>query len=88
MTSHPADTIKTRMQAFPDNKAAPEYASFASTTRHIFETEGVQGFFKGMLPRTLRLIGAVFILNGIRSTLVDAVEDYRYEHGLLKKALD
>lgn len=88
VTSHPADTIKTRMQAFPDNKAHPEYASFVSTTRHILATEGVQGFFAGVLPRTFRLIGAVFILGGIRTALVDAVEDYRYDHGLLPEKLE
>ncbi|KAL6771419.1 hypothetical protein ACKKBG_A26290 [Auxenochlorella protothecoides x Auxenochlorella symbiontica] len=78
LTSHPADTIKTRMQAHPDNTAFPHYSSVASTARHIVAAEGYGGFFAGVLPRTFRLIGAVFILTGIRGTLVDAIEDARY----------
>lgn len=58
----------------------------ASTARHILATEGPAGFFRGILPRTFRLIGAVFILTGIRGTLVDAIEDRRYAASKLEKA--
>ena len=45
-----------------------------STTRHIVQHEGVTTLFAGLAPRTFRIVCAVFILNGTRSTLVDWVQ--------------
>lgn len=42
-------------QAFPDNKANPEYRSFMSTTRHILATEGPGTFLAGLGPRAFRV---------------------------------
>jgi hypothetical protein len=80
VSSQPADTIKTRMQAFPDNKANPEYRSFMSTTRHILATEGPGTFLAGLGPRAFRVCCAVFILNGTRNTIVDALQAHRAPH--------
>lgn len=80
VSSQPADTIKTRMQAFPDNKANPEYRSFLSTTRHILATEGPGTFLAGLGPRAFRVCCAVFILNGVRNTVVDALQAQRTPH--------
>lgn len=75
--TQPADTIKTRMQAFPDASTHPEYRSFLSTTRHIINAEGAGTFFAGLWPRAFRIVCAVFILNGTRNTIVDALQSRR-----------
>lgn len=75
--TQPADTIKTRMQAFPDSATHPQYRSLMSTTRHIVQTEGVGTFFAGLGPRAIRIVAAVFILNGMRTTIVDALQQRR-----------
>lgn len=73
----PSRLAHRSVQAFPDSAANPEYRSFSSTVRHIVQTEGPGTLFAGLIPRSMRIICAVFILNGTRSTLVDAIELYR-----------
>ena len=80
VSTHPADTIKTRMQACFDE---PQYHSFRSTANYIIEKQGARTLFSGLLPRGLRIVCAVFILTGTRSTLVDMLESRR---GLLPAA--
>ena len=77
VSTQPADTIKTKMQAFPDAAAHPEYRSVASTTRHIIQTEGVGKLFSGLVPRATRIVGAVFILTGTRNTALEFLEGRR-----------
>ncbi|PSC69614.1 Mitochondrial Carrier (MC) Family [Micractinium conductrix] len=77
VATQPADTIKTRMQAFPDSATHPQYRSLMSTVSHIVKTEGAGTFFAGLWPRAFRIVCAVFILNGFRSTVVDAVDNHR-----------
>lgn len=77
VTTHPADTIKTRMQAFPDATLNPEYRNVSSTIKHIMQNEGPGTFFAGLLPRAFRIVCAVFILTGTRNTIVEAVEEKR-----------
>lgn len=77
VATQPADTIKTRMQAFPDNAAHPQYRSLISTTQHILRTEGAGTLFAGLWPRAFRICCAVFILNGTRTTIVDALDKHR-----------
>ena len=64
-------------QAFLDKGAHPQYRSFASTTRYIVDTEGAPTLFAGLVPRALRLMCAVIILNGVRNALVQLVDDRR-----------
>jgi hypothetical protein len=77
VTTQPADTIKTRMQAFPDKKANPEYRSIASTGRHIVATEGVGTLWAGLVPRAFRIVCAVFILTATRNTCIEFLEERR-----------
>jgi solute carrier family 25 citrate transporter 1 len=53
--SHPFDTIKTRMQAFMYSK--PEYATAAATAATIYKEGGVLRFWRGLIPRMVRIIG-------------------------------
>ncbi|BET01784.1 Solute carrier family 25 member [Nesidiocoris tenuis] len=47
--TQPADVIKTKMQLYPDN-----YPNIRSVVFHLHEKYGMTGYFKGLLPRTLR----------------------------------
>lgn len=67
VTTHPADTIKTRMQAFSDPVVYPQYANMVSASSHIVKTEGFSTLFAGLLPRAARITCAVFILTGCRN---------------------
>jgi hypothetical protein len=77
VTTHPSDTIKTRMQAFPDLKANPEYRTFFSTASHIVQEGGVQSLFAGLMPRAFRIIGAVFLFNAVKSKAVGYLDEKR-----------
>lgn len=74
VTTQPADTIKTRMQAFPDRTVNPEYRSMVSTAQHIVRTEGAATLFAGLVPRAARIVCAVFILTGTRNTAIEFLE--------------
>ena len=75
--NHAPRPLAPHPQAFPDVHSHPEYRSMLSTTRHIVQTEGVGTLFAGLVPRSLRIVAAVFILNGTRSTLVDLLQQRR-----------
>lgn len=79
VSTQPADTIKTRMQAFPDPVLNPEYKTVLSTTKHIINNDGVGTLFAGLLPRAFRIVCAVFILTGTRNTIIDWVETDRWK---------
>jgi hypothetical protein len=45
-----------------------------STIRHISATDGAMTMVTaGLLPRAFRIVCAVFILSGVRNTVVDAL---------------
>lgn len=71
VTTHPVDTIKTRMQACHEQ---PQYRNFLSTTKYIAGEGGYKNFFSGLVPRGLRIVCAVFILTGTRSKLTELLE--------------
>ncbi|KAK9805324.1 hypothetical protein WJX73_002241 [Symbiochloris irregularis] len=72
--THPADTIKTRQQAFLDSKANPEYRSMLSTYRHLVSKHGVGILMSGFGPRTVRIVSATMVLQVVRTNLVKLVE--------------
>jgi Mitochondrial carrier protein len=55
----------------------PEYRSTLSTLRHVVHEGGVGSLWVGIVPRALRVVGATFILNATRNTLIDFVEKGR-----------
>jgi solute carrier family 25 2-oxodicarboxylate transporter 21 len=70
--SHPFDTVKTCQQAdLGFEGAAVRFDTFANTARTIYKENGenLSVFFRGITPRTLRIIGAVFIISECRSIL-------------------
>ncbi|XP_073995790.1 mitochondrial glycine transporter-like isoform X2 [Rhodnius prolixus] len=47
--TQPADVVKTKMQLYPD-----KYPDIQSVIFHLHKKYGVQGYFKGLVPRMLR----------------------------------
>eukprot|EP00887_Chlorella_sp_A99_P001559 scaffold8.g1559.t1 len=62
------EALERQPAAFPDSTQYPQYRSTLSTVRHIVQTEGVGMLWAGLLPRSFRIVCAVFILNGTRNT--------------------
>lgn len=52
--------IKTKLQADP---FAATYRTSLDVARAIYKTDGVQGYFKGMVPRGARIMVAIPVLN-------------------------
>lgn len=47
--TQPADVIKTKMQLYPE-----KYGNVLAVMSHIQRKYGMQGYFKGLVPRMLR----------------------------------
>uniref|UniRef100_A0A224XTY8 Mitochondrial glycine transporter n=1 Tax=Panstrongylus lignarius TaxID=156445 RepID=A0A224XTY8_9HEMI len=47
--TQPADVVKTKMQLYPD-----KYPDIQSVVFHLHKKYGIQGYFKGLVPRMLR----------------------------------
>jgi len=75
--SHPADTIKTRMQAFLEVDRMPQYRGVASTTATLLSEGGVSKLFAGLTSRLARIVAATFILNGMRTELTPRIAAYK-----------
>lgn len=71
--SHPADTIKTRMQAFLEVDKLPQYRSVSSTTQNLLAEGGWTKLFAGLSSRVARIVAATFILNFARDELTPRI---------------
>lgn len=69
--SHPVDTIKTKQQSQP---SASQSLSFCQAATKIYKADGLFGFFKGAVPRGLRVVSGVTIMSGITEHLQDAFQ--------------
>ena len=66
LMTHPVDTVKTIVQTrCMPGATVPEGVptSVSGVTAEVWAKGGVAGFYSGVLPRSFRLITAVFILN-------------------------
>ncbi|CAI5725955.1 unnamed protein product [Peronospora destructor] len=79
VATQPVDTVKTVMQGeamtLPSGHAPSTLASVTS----IYRKGGFPRFYRGIVPRGCRLIGAVFVLGQSRNWLEEIIE----EHALL-----
>ena len=73
--SHPFDTIKTKLQVNMNGEGP--HKDVLSSSRKILETGGVTQFWRGVVPRGLRIVGAVFLLNGTKNAGVEYFEKRR-----------
>lgn len=60
ITTQPLAVIKTKLQADP---FAATYRTSLDAARAIYKADGVQGYFKGMVPRGARIMVAIPVLN-------------------------
>lgn len=52
--THPADTIKTRLQLHSDGKSLKYKLNMRSAIRRLYVEEGGRGFFRGFVPRMMK----------------------------------
>ena len=71
--THPFDTIKTRVQG---NALDPNQMSIPQVFKNIWKEGGVGGFYKGFIPRGMRLTAAMFILNTSKDKLENLMDSY------------
>jgi Mitochondrial carrier protein len=65
VTSQPFDTTKTVVQS----ESAATFVSTAQCVRDMVEKKGMQALFRGGVPRGLRIIGAVVIIQEVKVRL-------------------
>ncbi|CAM6105283.1 unnamed protein product [Calypogeia fissa] len=68
LITQPFDTIKTRMQA---NLDLPHYRKMRSTVKAIIAEGGFKSLYSGFIPRTQRVMCAVFILGESKTLLTE-----------------
>lgn len=72
--TQPADTIKGTQQTAKNSK------SFYQTARLEYASRGVPGFFRGLVPRTVRVVSAVIVLGEVKGHLEKGVNFLWGEH--------
>lgn len=78
LMSQGVDTIKTRQQS------ALTPASFLQTTKQIYDSRGIFGFFKGTIPRGVRVMSAITLMGFVNEKIENALCEKR-EEGMMKK---
>ncbi|MBA2655014.1 MAG: hypothetical protein H0U71_08140 [Gammaproteobacteria bacterium] len=72
IASQGIDSIKTEQQS-----AAPKMiVSFNRAIKNLYTKEGVYGFFKGSVPRGIRVMSAVTILSSVKEKMENRFNDY------------
>ncbi|EEY69048.1 Mitochondrial Carrier (MC) Family [Phytophthora infestans T30-4] len=74
--TQPVDTIKTVMQGEAMELPSGRGPSMLATAGRIYREGGVRRFYRGIVARGSRLIGAVFILGQARMQLEEVFEDH------------
>lgn len=67
--SHPVDTVKTIQQSAPINDGV----FFFKIAKELFKNEGVNGFFKGVAPRGLRVVSALTLMGWAKDSMQQLV---------------
>ncbi|OQR80862.1 Mitochondrial Carrier (MC) Family [Achlya hypogyna] len=73
LASQPVDTFKTIVQGNALDKGVP---SMVTQARQLWTQGGLQLYYKGTVPRGLRLIGAVFIMSNTKEYLEDKFSSF------------
>jgi hypothetical protein len=83
LLTQPADTVKTLMQADRGIGHSLRFQTSWDAVKHLYHQPvggGVGAFWRGIVPRSVRCMGAVFILGEVQARLVDVFDTY----GILK----
>jgi len=67
LLTHPIDTAKTCVQS---DLVKDKYPTAIYTIKHLYEKGGISVLFKGVVPRTLRLCGACFVISQVREAMI------------------
>jgi len=69
LLTHPVDTAKTCVQS---DLTGQKYPTASWTLKHLYTKEGggLHVLFKGVIPRTLRLCGACFVISQVRESMI------------------
>ena len=67
--TQPFDTVKTLMQADRGIASRMRFGTGAAAAKHLFDTQGVGAFWRGLVPRSVRCVAAVFILGEVQQKL-------------------
>lgn len=70
--THPADTVKTMVQA---DIVGAQFASARLAANMVVHQEGISALFRGFIPRTIRTCGAFFICTMVREYAIDLKTD-------------
>jgi len=70
LTSHPIDTAKTVVQADITGATYRGFMPTLQALRDIWSREGIAGFYRGGLARTIRTCGAFFVVSTIREKCI------------------
>ncbi|DAZ97971.1 TPA: hypothetical protein N0F65_005129 [Lagenidium giganteum] len=73
--TQPLDTVKTVMQGEAQTVGKNARSSL-SVARTLWQQGGLQAFYRGVVPRGARLVGAVFILGQARNVLEEVFEGH------------
>ena len=73
--THPVDTAKTCVQS---DLEGTKYPNAIWTTKYLWNNGGLPILFKGVIPRTLRLCGACFVITNTRQAML-AFKKWRLE---------
>lgn len=72
--SHPADMIKICMQA---DLQQDKFTTFSSSISRLIHDTGPGGLFRGLVWRSVNIVGTVFIANEIRNRAIPIIIDHR-----------
>jgi len=67
LVTHPIDTAKTCVQS---DLVKDKYPTALYTIKHLYKKGGISVLFKGVIPRTLRLCGACFVISQVREAMI------------------
>lgn len=76
--TQPVDTVKTVMQGQTLSLPPGRATSSLHVAQQIYARDGLGAFYRGIVPRGGRIIGAVFILGQARIYLEEMFEEYEF----------
>ena len=73
--SHPADMVKICMQA---DLQQERFTTFSRTIDKLVREKGFKSLFRGLLWRSINIIGTVFIANEIRVRVIPLIVEHKH----------
>ena len=67
--TQPFDTVKTLVQADRGISNRMRFDGAIDAAKHLVQSQGLAAFWRGLVPRSVRCVGAVFILGETQQKL-------------------